>query len=100
MATQPSIKNRRVCENGHVYYKSSDCPVCPICEKERAPADGFLSELGAPARRALEGAGITTPELLSKYSEKEILKLHGMGPSSIPKLKDALKKSGFNFKKT
>jgi len=100
MATQPSIKNRRVCENGHVYYKSSDCPVCPICEKEREPTVGFLSELGAPARRALEGAGITTPELLSKYSEKEILKLHGMGPSSMPKLKDALKRSGLNFKKT
>src|SRR4030095_12928345 len=100
MAAKTSIKNRRVCENGHVYYKSTDCPVCPICEKERAPTGGFLSELGAPARRALEGAGITTPELLSKYSEREILKLHGIGPSSIPKLKDALKKSGLNFKKT
>ena len=99
MATKPSIKNRRVCDNGHVYYKSSDCPVCPICEEERAPSDGFLSELGAPARRALEGAGITTLGLLSKYSEKEILMLHGMGPSTIPKLKDALKKSGLNFKK-
>ena len=99
MATKPSIKNRRVCDNGHVYYKSSDCPVCPICEEERAPSDGFLSELAAPARRALEGAGITTLGFLSKYSEKELLKLHGMGPSSIPKLRDALKKSGLNFKK-
>ena len=99
MATKPSVKNRRVCENGHVYYKTSDCPVCPICEKERAPTAGFLSELGAPARRALEGAGITTLTMLSKYSEKEILKLHGMGPSTIPKLKDAMKKSGLNFKK-
>jgi len=98
MATKPSTKNRRVCENGHIYYKSSDCPVCPICENERAPADGFLSKLGAPARRALEGAGITNLELLAKYGEKEILKLHGMGPSSIPKLKEALKKSGLNFK--
>ena len=98
MATKPSIKNRRVCGNGHVYYKSSDCPVCPICENERAPTDGFLSKLGAPARRALEGAGITNLELLSQYGEKEILKLHGMGPSSIPKLKEALKKRGLNFK--
>jgi hypothetical protein len=100
MTTKPSNKNRRICENGHLYYKSSDCPVCPICEKERAPAGGFLSELGAPARRALEGAGITTLDSLSKYSEKEILKLHGMGPSSIPKLKDALKKGGMNFRKS
>lgn len=100
MPVKPPVRNRRICENGHVYYKSSDCPVCPLCEKERAPTDGFLSKLGAPARRALEGAGITNLESLSKYSEKEILKLHGMGPSSIPKLKDALKKSGLNFKKT
>ena len=99
MATKPSIKNRRVCENGHVYYKSSDCPVCPVCETERASTGNFLSELGAPARRALEGAGITSLKLLSKYTEKEILKLHGMGPSSIPKLKDALTKDGLTFKK-
>ena len=99
MATKASIKNRRVCENGHVFYKSSDCPVCPICENERAPKGNFLSVLGAPARRALEGAGITSLNLLSKYSEREILKLHGMGPSSIPKLRAELAKSGLNFKK-
>jgi hypothetical protein len=98
MANKPSIRNRRVCENGHVYYKSSDCPVCPVCEKDRASTGNFLSKLSAPARRALEGACITSLKLLSKYSEKEILKLHGMGPSSIPRLRDALKKSGLNFK--
>jgi hypothetical protein len=99
MTAKPSIKNRRVCDNGHVYYKSSDCPVCPICEKADAPTSGFLSELSAPARRALEDAGVTSLELLSTYSEKEILKLHGMGPSSIPKLKDALEKNGLKFRK-
>jgi hypothetical protein len=98
MTAKQSIKNRRVCDNGHVYYKSSDCPVCPICEQEKAPAGGFLSKLSAPARRALEGAGITSLELLSNYSEKQILKLHGMGPSSIPRLKDALEKNGLKFK--
>jgi hypothetical protein len=99
MPGKNSIKNRRICNNGHVYYKSSDCPVCPVCENERKPESGFLSKLGAPARRALEGAGITTLKLLSTYSEKEILKLHGMGPGSIPRLKDALSKSGLTFKK-
>ena len=99
MAKGAATKNRRVCDKGHVYYKSSDCPVCPICEKERANTGDFLAVLGAPARRALEGAGITTVKLLSGYSEKEILHLHGMGPGSMPKLKDALKKSGLTFKK-
>ena len=32
----------RVCNNGHEYYKSSDCPVCPTCEQERKPTMDFL----------------------------------------------------------
>lgn len=28
-------KTLRTCKKGHRYYKSSDCPVCPACEKER-----------------------------------------------------------------
>jgi hypothetical protein len=50
-----------------------------------------------PARRALEGAGIKTVKQLSKFSEKEILKLHGMGPGSIPKLRKALAAEGLSF---
>jgi hypothetical protein len=80
----------RTCNNGHQYYKSSDCPVCPVCEKGRKPKDGFLSILAAPARRALENNGIKTLEQLSRFTEAEILQFHGMGISSIPKLKKAL----------
>jgi len=89
----------RICPNGHKYFKNSDCPVCPFCERDKKPEDGFLSQLGAPARRALENSGITTLRKLSDYSEKEILKLHGMGPGSIPKLRSALKSAGLNFNK-
>ncbi|ARZ61371.1 MULTISPECIES: RNA polymerase alpha subunit C-terminal domain-containing protein [Bacillus cereus group] len=91
-------KTLRTCEKGHEYYKSSDCPTCPTCEKERTPKEGFLSLLSAPARRALEHHRIHTVEELSKYSEKEILKLHGMGPASLPKLRKALEESGLSFK--
>ena len=90
--------NLRTCKNGHKYYKSSDCPTCPICEHERKPEDGFLSVLAAPARRALENAGITTLTQLSKWSEAEILELHGMGPGSIPKLRQALKSNSLSFR--
>ncbi|WP_377890216.1 RNA polymerase alpha subunit C-terminal domain-containing protein [Alkalihalobacillus sp. R86527] len=90
--------NKRVCDRGHTYYKSSDCPTCPICENERKPDRGFLSVLSAPARRALENNGITSLQTLSTYSEKEVLTFHGMGPSSIPKLKEALKDRGLSFK--
>jgi DNA-directed RNA polymerase alpha subunit len=91
-------KQKRVCPNGHSYYKSSDCPVCPICENKRQPHNEFLNALSAPARRALENAGITTLAKLSKKTEKEILSLHGMGPGSIPVLKKALKEKGLKLK--
>jgi DNA-directed RNA polymerase alpha subunit len=65
----------------------------------RKSATDFLSTLGAPARRALEREGITSLTKLSRYSEQEVLHLHGMGPSTIPKLKKALRENGLTFKK-
>ncbi|MCH4567410.1 RNA polymerase alpha subunit C-terminal domain-containing protein [Bacillus sp. ES1-5] len=91
-------KTLRTCEQGHEYYKSSDCPTCPDCEKEKKPKTGFLSLLSSPARNALQHHGIHTVEELSKCSEKEILKLHGMGPASLPKLRKALEENGLSFK--
>jgi predicted RecB family nuclease len=88
----------RICKQGHRYYKSSDCPTCPFCEAERRPDTGFLALLAAPARRAFENAGITTLKKLSHHSKEEILQLHGMGPSSVPKLQQALKAKGLTFK--
>lgn len=88
----------RLCPNGHKYYKSSDCPVCPVCEKERAPEAKFLAQLSAPARRALERAGIKTLQQLSAHTEKELLSMHGFGPASIPKLRQALAEAGLNFR--
>ncbi|WP_341518332.1 RNA polymerase alpha subunit C-terminal domain-containing protein [Bacillus paramobilis] len=95
MATEKTL---RTCEKGHEYYKSSDCPTCPTCEKEKKPKTEFLSLLSSPARNALQHHGIHTIEELSKYSEKEILKLHGMGPASMPKLRKALEEAGLSFK--
>lgn len=91
-------KTLRTCPQGHQYYKSTDCPTCPACEAERQPQHGMLSKLGAPARRALERIGISTPEDLARYSQSEIMKLHGMGPASLPKLKAALAEKGLTFK--
>jgi len=91
-------KTLRTCENGHKYYKSTDCPSCPTCEKEKKPDEGFLSLLSSPARSALvHYLGIDTLEKLSNYSEKEILKLHGMGKASMPILKKALAEKGLSF---
>jgi len=89
---------KRTCSYGHQYYKSSDCPTCPVCEAERKPVNSFLSLLPAPARRALESHNITTLQQLSTYTEKEVLAFHGLGKSSIPKLQEALVKEGLSFK--
>lgn len=90
---------RKTCGNGHVFYQSSDCPTCPDCETQRTSKTAFLASLSAPARRALENAGIRTLKQLSKWSEKEILSLHGMGPSSLPKLRKALGAQDLDFRK-
>ncbi|ADY51412.1 hypothetical protein Pedsa_0840 [Pseudopedobacter saltans DSM 12145] len=91
------MKSLRICANGHKYFKTSDCPVCPVCEGKREPHASFMIQLAAPARRALENAGIDTLNKLSLYSEKEILKLHGIGKTAIPKLKEALLTKGLTF---
>jgi predicted RecB family nuclease len=95
METKKKLKS---CNNGHQFFKSSDCPTCPICEEERKPKYSFLALLAAPARRALEREKIKTIEDLAKWNEKDILNLHGIGPSSIPKLKKALNENGLSFK--
>lgn len=89
----------KTCKKGHQFFKSSDCPVCPVCEAARKPTDGFLASLAAPARRALESAKIGTLKELSRYSETEIAALHGMGKTTITRLQALLKKEGLTFKK-
>lgn len=94
----PKTKDR-ICPAGHRYLKSSDCPACPKCEAGRKPEAGFLAVLGAPARRALEGAGIKTLSQLARRTEGELLALHGFGPSSLPKLRAALAERGLAFRR-
>ncbi|PIQ49129.1 MAG: hypothetical protein COW03_06210 [Cytophagales bacterium CG12_big_fil_rev_8_21_14_0_65_40_12] len=88
----------RTCTKGHEFYKTSDCPTCPICEAQRKPKNGFLSQIAAPARRALEGKGISSLNEISAYSEKEISVLHGMGPKAMSVLKSALEENNLSFK--
>ena len=61
--------------------------------------DEFLRALSAPARRALEAEGISNLKQLSKYSATQLLKLHGMGPGSIPKIEEALKAEGLELRR-
>lgn len=57
-----------------------------------------FEDLAAPARRALDRAGIRTLTELSAYSEREIAGLHGMGPNALARLAAKLEAMGLAFK--
>ena len=57
-------------------------------------------KVGQPAIRALVGAGFTQLDQLTEVSEKELLKLHGMGPKAIRLLREALAAQGKSFANT
>lgn len=61
-------------------------------------ADQFPAGIGAPARRALAGAGYTHLDQLAAASEAELLNLHGMGPKAMGILRDALAARGLHFR--
>lgn len=92
-------KTKKTCPQGHTYYKSSECPTCPVCASQNKVKEGFMDGLSAPAQRALAAQKITSLKKLSAYTEQEILSLHGMGKASIPKLKAALAQEKLKFKK-
>lgn len=61
---------------------------------EKKIESSFLEQLSSPARRALVHERIDTLEKLSTYTEKEILKIHGIGPASIPTMRRLLEEEG------
>ena len=59
--------------------------------------DAGFPKLGAPARRALSAAGYTRLDQLAQVSEHELTKLHGVGPTAIAALREALQERGLRF---
>jgi predicted flap endonuclease-1-like 5' DNA nuclease len=64
--------------------------------KKLEPSDD-LPNIGSPARRALVNAGFTRLEELTRISEADLSKLHGMGPKAIRILREALEAKGLSF---
>ncbi|MFN3600685.1 MAG: DUF1801 domain-containing protein [Dietzia sp.] len=56
-----------------------------------------LPRLSAPAALALDHAGITHLRQLDGIPEKDVLALHGVGPSQLGVLRDALAAAGLSF---
>lgn len=54
--------------------------------------------VAAPARRALQHAGIRSLVELTAFREEQVLQWHGMGPNAVEKLKAAMKAKGWTFR--
>ena len=59
---------------------------------------GDLPKLSAPAHRALASINVATLADVSQHAEKEIATLHGMGPTGIKSLREAMATKGLSFK--
>ena len=53
-----------------------------------------LAQVGAPATRALQGAGYDSLESLAGANTKELLALHGFGPTCRAIIDEALAEAG------
>lgn len=58
------------------------------------PNAAAFPPVGGPALRALANAGIRSLGELAKWSERDLLELHGMGPKGVRILKEALAAEG------
>jgi hypothetical protein len=59
-----------------------------------------FAKLAKPAQRALLNNGICTPADLAKRAQKEVTAFHGIGPSALPILRQALRKHRLSFRAT
>ena len=67
-------------------------------ERSDQPASDLPTNLGRPATRALAAAGYTRLAQLTSCSEADLLKLHGVGPTGVARLRQALAEAGLAFK--
>jgi hypothetical protein len=62
-----------------------------------APA-AWPKGVARPAQRALAAAGVTQLADLTGFTEAELARLHGMGPTALAALKAALAAEDMSFK--
>ena len=65
--------------------------------KQTALPASDLPKIGAPATRALAAVGCFKLKQVSKHTEAELKKLHGVGPTAIERLRQALAAQGMSF---
>ncbi len=63
-----------------------------------ADGDGLPAGIGRPATQALTSAGYTRLAQLTEVTERELLKLHGVGPKAVRILRERLGERGLAFR--
>ena len=58
----------------------------------------FLNKLSNPAKNSLLHEGINDFDKLSALTEKELLSIHGIGPKSLPVVRECLAQEGLKLK--
>ena len=64
---------------------------------EYQPGTDFPRGIGRPAAQALQVAGYSRLAQLTKITEKELLKMHGVGPKAVRILRETLEAQGMSF---
>jgi hypothetical protein len=85
-------RNLSLCGRGRTMTTEAGAP------QLRDEDDTGFPKLSAPARRALSAAGYRSLDQLAQVSESELRKLHGMGPTAIAALREALHQRGRSFR--
>jgi large subunit ribosomal protein L21 len=81
--------------------QAEDAGEAPKTEAAPKTAEGGLPDnLGKPATRALEEAGLNTLEKVAGKTEEELLELKGVGPKAVEALKEALADAGLSLKQS
>ena len=68
-------------------------------KEEEGVGDGLASlKISQRTKKALMGAGISTPEILASKSRDEILSIEGVGEKAVNEVEKALKKAGLSLR--
>jgi len=68
-------------------------------KKNEQPESAFPKGVSKPALRALASVGVTSLDQVTRFTETELLALHGMGPKAIGIIKAALLAKGKSLSK-
>ena len=60
--------------------------------------DAFPPGMSGPSLRALHTAGVRSLDDLTRWSERDLAALHGMGPKALGVLQAALRERGLHFR--